>query len=407
MQALKFDSRTALLGTNRKHRSSSAHKQKDHEDSGLADFLISRAVNNTVLGTAFHWYLMVECEDRVSGKMFARVAFQFMTKLVDTEEGSVRREELKRQGEFVELLSNKAQELRNSKDARPRKIEKLRAFLADHKHGVAPLPATLALPLNPRIEITGILPERSTIFKSNLFPMLLWLETTSEPYPIMFKNGDDLRQDQLVLQLFTLMDRLLRRENLDLKLSPYAVLATGPTEGMIQFVPSKSLAGIMGEHGSLLSYLKLEYENEGAVGSLGVEPSVLDTFVRSCAGYSILTYILGVGDRHLDNLMLSPDGHFFHVDFGYILGRDPKPFPPPVKVCREMVDAMGGPNSPHYSRFKSLCYTGFSILRKNANLILNLVALMVDANIQDIRLEPDKAVLKVSLRTVGSASRGR
>lgn len=83
------------------------------------------------------------------------------------------------------------------------------------------------------------------------------------------------------------------------------------------------------------------------------------------------------------------------VDFGYILGRDPKPFPPPVKVCREMVDAMGGPNSPHYNRFKSLCYTAFIGLRKNANLILNLIALMVDANIQDIRLEPDKAVLKV------------
>ena len=86
----------------------------------------------------------------------------------------------------------------------------------------------------------------------------------------------------------------------------------------------------------------------------------------------------------------------FAVDFGYILGRDPKPFPPPVKVCREMVDAMGGPNSPHYNRFKSLCYTAFIGLRKNANLILNLIALMVDASIQDIRLEPDKAVLKVS-----------
>jgi phosphatidylinositol 3-kinase len=85
------------------------------------------------------------------------------------------------------------------------------------------------------------------------------------------------------------------------------------------------------------------------------------------------------------------------VDFGYILGRDPKPFPPPVKVCREMVDAMGGPSSPHYNRFKSLCYTAFIGLRKNANLILNLIALMVDANIQDIRLEPDKAVFKASI----------
>jgi phosphatidylinositol 3-kinase len=93
-------------------------------------------------------------------------------------------------------------------------------------------------------------------------------------------------------------------------------------------------------------------------------------------------------------------GHFFHVDFGYILGRDPKPYPPPVKVCKEMVDAMGGTGSSHYARFQSLCYTAFIGLRKNANLILNLFALMVNAGIQDIQLEPDKAVWKVSHRFV-------
>lgn len=60
-----------------------------------------------------------------------------------------------------------------------------------------------------------------------------------------------------------------------------------------------------------------------------------------------------------------------------------------------MVDAMGGTSSPHYLRFKSLCYTAFIGLRKNANLIINLVALMIDANIPDIKLEPDKAVGKV------------
>jgi phosphatidylinositol 3-kinase len=60
-----------------------------------------------------------------------------------------------------------------------------------------------------------------------------------------------------------------------------------------------------------------------------------------------------------------------------------------------MVDAMGGTSSTHYSRFQSLCYTAFIGLRKNANLLLNLIALMVDAGIQDIQLEPDKAVWKV------------
>ena len=30
-------------------------------------------------------------------------------------------------------------------------------------------------------------------------------------------------------------------------------------------------------------------------------------------------------------------GKLFHIDFGYILGRDPKPFPPPMKLSKEMV----------------------------------------------------------------------
>jgi phosphatidylinositol kinase/protein kinase (PI-3 family) len=34
-------------------------------------------------------------------------------------------------------------------------------------------------------------------------------------------------------------------------------------------------------------------------------------------------------------------GQLFHIDFGYILGHDPKPYPPPMKIVREMVEAMG------------------------------------------------------------------
>jgi phosphatidylinositol 3-kinase len=69
-------------------------------------------------------------------------------------------------------------------------------------------------------------------------------------------------------------------------------------------------------------------------------------------------------------LLLSPSGYFFHIDF--ILGRDPKPFAPLKKICKEMVEGLGGTNSSQYAQFKQYCFTAYSTLRKDSNLILNL-----------------------------------
>ncbi|KAG5636082.1 hypothetical protein H0H81_009158 [Sphagnurus paluster] len=352
VQALKFESAASEQRSARSTTSAISY-----EDSGLTDFLITRGVANQVLGNRLYWYLMVEValEDRVMAKMYGRVVFKFMNKILEAPNGSERRELMRRQGLLVDTLSKRARELRTSKDPRPKKIEKLRSLISDSKNNLASMPP-LPLPLNARLEVTGIIAERSSVFKSNLYPLLLYFQCVDgTEYPVIFKDGDDMRQDQLVIQLFTLMDQLLRKENLDLKLSPYDVLATGPLQGMAQFIPSKTIAAIVSEYGNLLNYLRVNNPDEGSVGTSGVEPSVIDTFVRSC------------------------------VDFGYILGRDPKPFPPPVKVCKEMVDGMGGAQSPHYARFKNFCFTAFSILRKSANLILNLVALMIEANIPDIK----------------------
>ena len=64
---------------------------------------------------------------------------------------------------------------------------------------------------------------------------------------------------------------------------------------------------------------------------------------------------LGIGDRHLDNIMMLPTGNLFHIDFGYIFGRDAKPGATPIRFTREMAEAMGGVNSEDYRLFKTYC----------------------------------------------------
>lgn len=71
-------------------------------------------------------------------------------------------------------------------------------------------------------------------------------------------------------------------------------------------------------------------------------------FIKSTALYSILTYVLAIGDRHLENILLQPNGRLVHIDFGWLFNRDPKPRPAKIKISPEMVDAIGGVESNNF-----------------------------------------------------------
>jgi phosphatidylinositol 3-kinase len=79
------------------------------------------------------------------------------------------------------------------------------------------------------------------------------------------------------------------------------------------------------------------------------------------AGYCVITYLLGVGDRHLDNLLLRDSGQLFHIDFGFIMGRDPKPLPQAMRVSKDMMEMLDG---KRFFDFLRHCFTAFIILRK-------------------------------------------
>lgn len=99
--------------------------------------------------------------------------------------------------------------------------------------------------------------------------------------------------------------------------------------GIIEFVNSSwtisaihSNNGMFGAFDKSSIWLFLKSHNKNATSF----EIANDNFLRSCAGYCVATYILGVGDRHSGNIMLGTTGHLVHIDYGHFLGHFKKKF---------------------------------------------------------------------------------
>lgn len=267
------------------------------QDCDLATFLILRATDDSTLANYFYWYLRVEIEGHKAGektseqtpsenrtfKLYSNVKKRFkyrLEKKLDHKQGKA--SVIDRQREFVEELVKVMKEVQSEKGDRIKKIERLRNRIKSKEpynfRSFDPLP----LPLDPDVKIKGILPEKATLFKSALMPSRLsFLTVDDQEYVAIFKFGDDLRQDQLILQTITLIDKLLRRENMDLKLTPYRVLATSSRHGFVQFIDSLSVAEVLKNYNdSIQKFFRSNASCESA--PYGISPDVMDTYVKSC-----------------------------------------------------------------------------------------------------------------------------
>jgi len=100
-------------------------------------------------------------------------------------------------------------------------------------------------------------------------------------------------------------------------------------------------------------------------------------FARSVGAYSVITFLFGVGDRHLDNLMVRADGTFFHIDYGFCLGQEPNHFSkimPIIPLNNDLVEPMGF-EAP---RFREAVKQVFLILRRHVDLFSAMFSLFSD-----------------------------
>nr|CAH7729175.1 unnamed protein product [Callosobruchus chinensis] len=241
-----------------------------------------------------------------------------------------------------------------------------------------------SLPLSPTLRVKGIDVQSCSYFPSNTLPLKInFLMEDSSIRPAIYKVGDDLQQDMLTLQMIRLMDKLWLSKGLDLKMVAFTCVPTSKKRGMIEMVTkAETLRKIQVGHGLTGSFK----DKPIAEWLAKHNPSELEyaravqNFTASCAGYCVITYILGICDRHNDNIMLKTSGHLFHIDFGKFLGdaqmfgnfkRDRAPF----VLTSDMAYVINGGDRPteKFHQFVDLCCQAFNIIRVHRNLFLFLI----------------------------------
>jgi hypothetical protein len=185
---------------------------------------------------------------------------------------------------------------------------------------------------------------------------------------VIIKANDDLRQEAFVMQLIELCDEAFQLAGLELWLHPYRILATGRTTGIIEMVKNAMSFDALKKRpgygrGGLREHLKRMTEYTADPGE--AFRCAQRNFVSSLAAYSLLSYFFLFKDRHNGNILLDTVGHVIHIDFGFVFGIAPGgsfslEMSTPFKLTEEMMEVMGGMESPLFSEFVTLFCCGFS-----------------------------------------------
>uniref|UniRef100_A0A4W4HIH0 phosphatidylinositol-4,5-bisphosphate 3-kinase n=1 Tax=Electrophorus electricus TaxID=8005 RepID=A0A4W4HIH0_ELEEL len=383
-------------------------KYESYLDCDLTTFLLERALSNKKIGHFLFWHLRSEMH-------VASVSLRFGLILEAYCRGSIYH--IKSLMKQIEAL-NKMKALNDFVKSGSQKSASRLQITEDMKLCIKQDTYMEALsdvisPLSPSIVLSEICPDRCKFMDSKMKP--LWLMYKNkwdhlDTVGIIFKNGDDLRQDMLTLQMIQLMDVLWKTEGLDLRMVPYGCLSTGNKTGLIEVVKnadtianiqrnsSNNAATAAFNKDALLNWLKSKNPEDKL-------DQAIEEFTLSCAGYCVATYVLGIGDRHSDNIMIRENGQLFHIDFGHFLGN----FKAKFGINRERVPFIltydfvhviqqgRTNNSEKFERFRECCEQAYKILCRNGTLFVNLFALMRAAGLPELSCSKDIQYLKDSL----------
>ncbi len=198
-----------------------------------------------------------------------------------------------------------------------------------------------------------ILPSNS---KPAIIPLMLHDGTIEQA---LYKN-EDVRNDRLAMTVAMWIQRLT---DPPIHVPMYEVMPTTKNSGIIHlFEGARTLYDI--KYNLQMPIVTYIMEKNPTYSAQHIQHILVDSIAASC----IFSYILGIGDRHLENILVLRDGQFAQVDMGYILGDDPHGVPCEMRITGDMLMALGNTNSETFLKFKNRCEQCYQDIRKAAPL---------------------------------------
>lgn len=172
--------------------------------------------------------------------------------------------------------------------------------------------------------------------------------STSPPSTYSFKHRDCDSYDNLETS-----DDIFVPE-----LASYRVMPTSDSSGFIEVVPNSDTIYHILDKGTISNFLYHSnmYRKVNEINK---------NYTISLAFWTVVTYLFGVGDRHLENIMIRNDGIIFHIDYGFVFGSDS--LSSSIRLDKHLIEGLGGIDM--YQPFRALCCDIYCCLRHHVNII--------------------------------------
>ncbi|XP_053675584.1 serine/threonine-protein kinase ATM [Anopheles nili] len=237
----------------------------------------------------------------------------------------------------------------------------------------------------------------------------------------LLKGKDDMRQDAVMQQVFGILNVLLRhdRETARRKLSvrTYKVVPLSRQSGILEWCNNTMPIGtwLLAGHVKYRpqdidpSTARKKFTNNAQAGMTvdkklqnyadicrklqpvlrhyflehypkpGVWFERQQNYIKSVATSSMIGYVLGIGDRHVQNILIDKcTAEVIHIDFGIAFEMGKNLFTPetvPFRLTRDIVDGMG--INGVEGVFKKSCEKTLEVLRNNQTVILTILEVLL------------------------------